>query len=238
MNVAERLKSNLYRVREQIADACYKAGRDPESVRLVGVTKYLGADLTAELVRAGLSDIGENRPQALTEKVERLSGISVRWHLIGHLQRNKVKLAVRDANLIHSIDSLPLLIAVNRAAVDMTRTVDVLIEINISGDLSKHGLRPEELRTVLESARSLENTRIRGLMGMSGLTAPQPEKRRQFAVLRELMESHPVYESDGILLNELSMGMSDDFAEAIAEGSTIVRIGSLLFEGLDPLLAN
>ena len=234
MNVAERLKSNLDKVRNQIADACSKAGRDPESVCLVGVTKYVDAKLTADLVAAGLRDIGENRPQALTEKVQQLPGLNVRWHLIGHLQRNKVKPAVRDANLIHSIDSLPLLFAVNRAAVDMTRTVDVLIEINISGDAGKHGLRPEELRTVLESARTLENIRIQGLMGMSGLTAPQPEKRRQFALLRELMDSHQAFKSNGIILNELSMGMSDDFADAIAEGSTIVRIGSLLFEGLDP----
>jgi len=232
MDVAERLRNNLSRVRGEIAESCLRSGRDPQSVRLVAVTKYVDAATTRALCAAGATDLGENRPQALEEKAEALADLGPRWHLIGHLQRNKIRKVLPHLHLLHAGDSWRLLEAVNIVASELARQVDVLLEVNISGDASKHGFLTAELPSLVPQLAQLTSLRIRGLMGMSGLESSPAEKQAEYASLRVLLEKlraeHPAARD----WCELSMGMSDDFPAAIAEGSTLVRIGSALFAGL------
>lgn len=232
MDIDAILKSNLLRVREQIAEACSRASRSPDSVRLVAVTKYVDADMTAKLVRAGAEDLGENRPQVLEEKAKALAELHPRWHLIGHLQRNKVRKVLPYVHLLHSGDSLKLLETVNQIAFENGKRVDVLLEVNISGETAKHGFEPSELAAAVPTILGFQSLQVRGLMGMSGLEATDGEKQAQFASLRKLLERlhDEIHETRD--WNELSMGMTDDFPSAIAEGSTILRIGSALFTGL------
>jgi hypothetical protein len=232
MDSAEILKSNLQRVREEIIDACNRANRSPDSVRLVAVTKYVDAEMTAELVRAGAEDLGENRPQALEEKAKALEQLHPRWHMIGHLQRNKVRKVLPYVHLLHSGDSLRLLETVNEVAAETGKSVDVLLEVNISGEAAKHGFHSDELLAAVPKIFSLKSLRVRGLMGMSGLEASDQEKQSQFAALRRLLERVREEFPEARDWCELSMGMTDDFAAAIAEGSTLLRIGSALFAGL------
>lgn len=232
MNSAAILKSNLQRVREEIIDACNRANRSPDSVRLVAVTKYVDAEMTGELVRAGAEDLGENRPQALEEKAKSLEQLHPRWHMIGHLQRNKVRKVLPYVHLLHSGDSLRLLETVNEVAAETGKSVDVLLEVNISGEAAKHGFHSDELLAAVPKILSLDSLRVRGLMGMSGLEASDQEKRSQFAALRRLLERVREEFPEARDWCELSMGMTDDFTAAIAEGSTLLRIGSALFAGL------
>jgi PLP dependent protein len=232
MDSAAILKSNLQRVREEIIDACNRANRSPDSVRLVAVTKYVDAEMTGELVRAGAEDLGENRPQALEEKAKALEQLHPRWHMIGHLQRNKVRKVLPYVHLLHSGDSLRLLETVNEVAAETGKSVDVLLEVNISGEAAKHGFHSDELLAAVPKIFSLKSLRVRGLMGMSGLEASDQEKQSQFAALRRLLERVREEFPEARDWCELSMGMTDDFAAAIAEGSTLLRIGSALFAGL------
>lgn len=232
MDIAAILQSNLQRVRGEIADACNRANRSPDSVRLVAVTKYVDAEVTSELVKAGAEDLGENRPQSLEEKAKALAQLHPRWHLIGHLQRNKVRKVLPYVHLLHSGDSLRLLETVNDIAAETGRCVDVLLEVNISGEAAKHGFQPNELFAAVPEIFGLQSLRVRGLMGMSGLDASDREKQNQFANLRRLLERVREEFAEARDWRELSMGMTDDFPAAIAEGSTLLRIGSALFAGL------
>lgn len=233
MDAQAAIAANLQRVRDQIADAAQRAGRQPEEITLVGVTKYVDAAAARALFDAGCHDLGESRPQSLWEKAESLAGLPIRWHMIGHLQRNKVKRTLPFVTLVHSGDSLRLLQAVNIEAVALGRVVEVLLEANISGDVSKHGFRPEELRAALPQIAALGNLTIRGLMTMAALEGGPQRARRDFAALRELREKLQKDCPASMQLQDLSMGMSEDFVEAIQEGATIVRIGSALWEGLE-----
>lgn len=232
MDIAAILQSNLQRVREQIAEACSRSNRATESVRLVAVTKYVDAEMTAQLVRAGAEDLGENRPQVLEEKAKALAELHPRWHLIGHLQRNKVRKVLPYVHMLHSGDSLRLLETVNGIAAENGNRVDVLLEVNISGETAKHGFEPAELAASIPTILGFQSLQVRGLMGMSGLEASDCEKQSQFASLRNLLEQLHGEFHETRDWNELSMGMTDDFPVAIAEGSTILRIGSALFAGL------
>lgn len=234
MNVASQIAENLARVRQQIADAAVQAGRRAEDVKLIGVTKYVTADAARDLFAAGLADLGESRPQELWRKAESLPGEPIRWHLIGHLQRNKIRRTLSLTTMIHSGDSLRLLEALDQEAAALSRTCEVLLEVNISGDQAKHGFSPAELPALMPQIGNLSHLRIRGLMGMASLEGDRDRARREFASLRELRDRLRTNCPPQIDLIELSMGMSGDFAEAIAEGATMVRIGSALFEGLVP----
>ncbi len=226
-----RLAERWRRIVEEVAEAAVSAGRSPAAVRIVGVTKYVDATVTRELVNCGCLDLGEARPQQLVDKAEALSDlVPVRWHLIGSLQRNKARRVVRVAHTIHSIDSEELLGYLDRVAGEEQRPIDGLLEVNISGDVSKHGFTPESLLAAAAACRELANVRVVGLMGMSGLGVDGTEARRQFALLRNLGQR--LEQATGRSLPELSMGMSGDYREAIAEGATLVRIGSSLFESL------
>ncbi|MEX2026438.1 MAG: YggS family pyridoxal phosphate-dependent enzyme [Pirellulaceae bacterium] len=224
------LADNLARVRDQIARAASAAGRKAEEVTLIGVTKYAGPDVAKLLVKAGLTDLGESRPQELWRKAEALAGENIRWHLIGHLQRNKIRRTLPLTALIHSGDSLRLLAALDEEAAALSQRCDVLLEVNISGDQAKHGFSPGELAPLLTTIAAMSNLHIRGLMGMASLEGNLDDARRQFVSLRELRDDLRKNCPPQIELAELSMGMSGDFEQAIAEGATIVRIGSALLE--------
>ncbi len=209
---------------------------------LVAVTKYVGDSIVRELAQAGCSDLGESRPQALWTKASELPDAlgkagqerpTVRWHLVGHLQRNKIEQTLPLVNLIHSADSLRLLQAIDRAAREQGRRTPVLIEVNISGDEAKHGFSPATVEPLLPSLASLQNVELRGLMCMATREGDLDVAHRNFADLRNLRDQLAQSAPPNVSLSELSMGMSGDFEVAIEEGATIVRIGSLLFEGVE-----
>lgn len=215
------LAENLARVEERIAAACQRAGRSRDSVTLVAVTKTVSVEIANELVLLGLRDLGENRPQELWRKRELIP--EVRWHLIGHLQRNKIERTVPMVHRIHSIDSFRLL-----KALDQYGPATVLLEFNCSDEPTKGGFSPSEVDQVIEALSGLRQLRVTGLMTMAALEADPERCRPTFQRLRRLRDQiHAAYP-----LQELSMGMSNDFEVAIEEGATWIRLGSVLFEGL------
>ena len=228
----DKLRSNLASVRERISDAAKRSGRSADDVTLVAVTKYVDSSVTELLFEAGCKNLGEGRPQVLWEKADAINQVDLRWHLVGHLQRNKVSRTAPITSLIHSVDSNRLLNAINSVGADLDRPVNVLLEVDISGDDAKHGFDEAGLADALEYVSSLKFVQVCGLMGMAGLGVSETETRRQFANLRELRERHADQSASNIDLKELSMGMSNDFEWAIEEGATIVRVGSVLLEGV------
>jgi pyridoxal phosphate enzyme (YggS family) len=228
----ELIRRNLNSVRERMTEAAERSGRQPTDVRLIGVTKYVDAAVTRTLIAAGCSDVGENRPQALWDKAQELQDLNVNWHLIGHLQRNKVKRSVALAALIHSVDSVRLLDAIQAAAKEAGQVAKVLLEVNVSGDQAKHGLAAEDLISAIEHVAPLSHVAVEGLMCMAGLTGDGDDARRDFSRLRRLADSQQGDLPENVRMSELSMGMSGDFEIAIEEGATLVRVGSLLFEGV------
>lgn len=233
MERAEQLKSNLEEINERISMAASNASRSPDEIRLVAVTKYVDAEAIRDLIDAGCTAIGESRPQVFKEKYEKLSDLDVEWHLIGHLQRNKIKFVLPNATLIHSVDSLRLIDAIEAEAEKTSRTVHVLLEVNISGESAKHGFVESELSEALRKIEQSKWIYANGLMGMSRLGGSDDDAKREFELLRETRDSFASrFESERIQLRELSMGMTGDFEIAIAEGATLVRIGSALFRGV------
>ncbi len=225
-------KKNLANVHERMASAAAKSGRSASEIQLVAVTKYVDAVVTGVLVDAGWSILGENRPQQLWSKAAALSHLDIQWHMIGHLQRNKVKRTVEVSSLIHSVDSWRLLKAIDQAAADQEKLSDVLFEVNVSGESAKHGLKPSELPELLLQAKQLNSIRVRGLMCMAGLGSDESQTVSEFEMLRQLRESHQHMNGGNIELTELSMGMSGDFELAIEHGATIIRVGSAIFDGI------
>ena len=234
-DAAERVAANLARIGEQVAAACRQAGRDASEVTLIGVTKYVDA-ATARLVHAaGCHDLGESRPQALWSKAEALADLAPppRWHLIGHLQRNKIRRTLAVTPLIHSLDSLRLLDALEAEAAALGCDCEALVEVNLAGDPGRTGAAEADAERILTAAAAMRHVRVRGLMGMASVPDGDPAAaRREFGRLRELRDRFAATLPGGERLRELSMGMSGDFAEAILEGATLIRIGSALFEGL------
>ncbi len=219
--IRRQLAENLARVEERIAAACQRAGRSRDSVTLVAVTKTVSVEIASELVLLGPRDLGENRPQELWRKRELIP--DVRWHLIGHLQRNKIERTVPIVHRIHSVDSFRLL-----KALDQYGPAMVLLEFNCSDEPTKGGFSPLEVDQVIEALSGLRQLRVTGLMTMAALQADPERCRPTFQRLRLLRDRiHATYP-----LHELSMGMSNDFEVAIEEGATLVRLGSVLFEGL------
>ncbi len=212
---------------QRIAHAAERAGRDPASVRLIGVTKGVGAARVREAVAAGLRDLGENRVQEAVPKIEAV-GPGPLWHLVGHLQRNKARLAVGQFQVIHSLDSLRIAEAVDRAAGEAGRRVPVLIEVNVTGEVTKHGLAPGAAGDLVERVRSCRFLDPIGLMTVAPLANDPETVRPVFRELRALRDRLRVGVA-GDAFCELSMGMSGDFEVAIEEGATMVRIGRALF---------
>jgi pyridoxal phosphate enzyme (YggS family) len=234
-----RLVDNFVAVRQRIAAAAQRSGRSADAVTLVAVTKYVTDELVCELVQAGCHDLGEARPQELWRKAAALSqrvkldGPSpLRWHLIGHLQRNKVEQTLPLVSLVHSGDSLRLLQTMDAVGEELHRRTAVMIEVNVSGEAAKHGFAPQETEPALASIAELKHIEVRGLMCMAAREGSAVIARRNFARLREIRDRLRMQKLDQVSLDELSMGMSGDFEIAIEEGATIVRVGSALFEGV------
>lgn len=223
---------NLARVRERIDAAASAAGRNAGDIRLVAVSKYVDVSTTLLLLESGCRDLGESRPQQLWDKaaVPELAGAS--WHLVGRLQRNKVRRTLSLVDLIHSVDSERLLRAIDDEAELSNLVPQVLLEVNCSGESAKQGFSPDDVRRLLPQFGSLAAVRIAGLMTMAPLEGGEPTARASFAALRHLRDELTPQCPPSVRLDALSMGMSGDFEAAIAEGATIVRVGSLLFEGL------
>jgi len=237
-DLADRCRSNLAAVGDRVTAACRLAGRDPDAVRLVGVTKYVSVGLTRMLFDAGCADLAESRPQSLWEKAPALADHepTPRWHLVGHLQRNKIRKTLPLLSLLHSLDSLRLLGAIEAEAAAAGIVCNALIEVNIAGDPGRTGVLEADAAALVEAAVGMRHVRVLGLMGMAA--APDGDttgsgSRRQFARLRELRDDLAGRTPTVTGLPELSMGMSGDFVEAILEGATLVRVGSALWEGID-----
>jgi len=232
-DLAVRIRENLARVRRRIADAAARSGRAADEVRLVAVTKSVGEPAIRALVDAGCRLLGENRPQQLWQKAAALADLPVDWHMIGHLQRNKVRRTLPLVRMLESADSPALVEAVDRAAGELSLRVPILLEVNVSGEMAKHGFAPDAVEPFLEELGRLEHVEVRGLMCMAGLEGGLDAARRDFAALGQLRDRLRRNCPERVRLDELSIGMSGDFEVAIGEGATIVRVGSALFEGVE-----
>jgi PLP dependent protein len=220
------LTQRLEAVTEQIELSLQRAGRPPEDCELVAVSKRHPAEIVRQAAQAGQLLFGESRVQEATAKIPLCPG-RLRWHFIGHLQKNKIRKALPHFELFHGVDSLDLAEEINRIATDVGERPRILLEVNTSGEASKFGFQPEQLRAQLEDLLELPRLEVQGLMTMAPVV-PKPEMARPyFARLRELRDH--LQENFGLSLPTLSMGMSGDFAEAILEGSTLVRVGTAIF---------
>jgi len=230
----ERLRCNLQSVERRIAAAALRSGRPAEAVSLIAVTKKSPPDWARSLVALGAGDLGENYPQELWRKCEVLDdlGTSIHWHLIGHLQTNKVKKTLPLVRMIHSVDSLKLLNVLNEAVAGIGDPPGVCLQVNTSGEASKHGWTPESLIRDADAIAGCQRIPVIGLMTMAAWGTTSDLARPSFLQLHELADL--LRQKTGLALPELSMGMSGDFEAAIEEGATLVRIGSALFEGLEP----
>lgn len=213
-------------VRRHVADAADISGRDPGDVTIVAVTKTVGIEEIRQAVDAGLADFGENRVQEFLGKYGLFP--NVRWHFIGSLQTNKVKDVVGRAHLIHSVDSLRLLDEIGKRADEAGLVQDVLLQVNISGEGSKHGFEAAEVREALVEASRLDSVRVRGLMTMAPFARPE-DVRWVFRGLKDVRDSLREMPLNSVELDELSMGMTNDYRIAVEEGATIVRVGTAIF---------
>ncbi len=229
---AGRLKQNLSEVRERIAAACARSGRDPGGVRLVAVTKTVTADVAAALVELGVTDIGENRVREAEHKREALAGLDVTWHMIGHLQTNKVKHALRTFDLIHSVDSSHLAEAIGKRAASTGETAALLVQVDIGGEETKFGVPVADALDEVRRMAELPALDIEGLMTMAPFVDDAETVRPIFKRLRELAGEVGALDLPGVAMDQLSMGMTQDFEVAVEEGATLVRIGSALFAGM------
>jgi pyridoxal phosphate enzyme (YggS family) len=224
--LAERLRA----VEARIQAACDRAARMRSDVTLVAVTKSVSVDVAALLPELGIVDLGENRPQEFWRRAVAIP--NARWHFIGHLQRNKVERTLPLIHLLHSVDSVRLLDALEKEARTKGRGVDVLLEVNASREPNKHGFAPEELPGVLHEIGKLHHVHVRGLMTMAALADDPEQSRPTFAQIRGLRDRLRGELPSPHDLLQLSMGMTNDFEVAIEEGATLIRVGSALFEGL------
>ncbi|MCX5716680.1 MAG: YggS family pyridoxal phosphate-dependent enzyme [Candidatus Omnitrophica bacterium] len=232
------ISENLAAVTKRITIAAKKVNRDPGSVKLVCVTKGRTIEQIKVAASLGVSDIGENRVQEAVEKYNNLkpdtSNLKPKWHLIGHLQTNKAKDAVRIFDLIHSVDSFKLAQEIHKQAAKINKVQDVLIEVNISGEPTKFGVAPEKLMVLAKDMISLYNIKLSGLMAIAPVVENPQAARPYFVKLRELKEeiNNSLLKAYSLKLMTLSMGMSQDYEVAIEEGATMVRIGTAIFEGV------
>ena len=222
------IAENLNAIRAQLASAVERAGRKPEDVELLAVSKTFPVEAIQEAVEAGQTLFGENKPQELLAKLPALSS-KLRWHLIGHLQSNKVRKVLPAVAAIHSVDSLDLAKDINRIATELGLFPKVYLEINVAVESTKFGFTQEAVREQLEALYALDRLEIQGLMCIPPFSANAEDGRRYFVALRTLRDE--LEKQGGAPLPKLSMGMSHDFAIAVEEGSTIVRVGSAIFGG-------
>ncbi len=222
------IQENLERTKKNIEEACVRAGRDPGEVRLIAVSKTKPVSMLEEAYAAGVRDFGENKVQELVEKAERLPK-DIRWHMIGHLQRNKVKHVVGRAALIHSVDSLRLAEEISREAVKQGLTADVLIEVNVAGEESKYGVSVQETEGLIRNAAVLPGIRIQGLMTIAPFVDDPEKNRTVFQTLKKLSVDIAAKNIDNVNMVCLSMGMTGDYQVACEEGASCVRVGTGIF---------
>ncbi|MEK6799113.1 MAG: YggS family pyridoxal phosphate-dependent enzyme [Planctomycetota bacterium] len=241
-----KLSENYKRLEQRIAEACARAKRDSAEVKVVTVTKYVGLELIRTLVELGVRDLGENHAQELARRAamlrestsrrtrqEEADAHLPRWHMIGHLQRNKVRIILPWIEMIHSIDSLRLAEEVDAEAKRLDARMPILLQVNAAGETSKSGVAVAAATHLAEQITSLRNIELRGLMCMAPLTTDVTVIRHTFQRVRELFDEIIGERVGGPAFTELSMGMSNDFEIAIEFGATVVRIGSALFEGIE-----
>lgn len=220
------LENRLQEVRQRIVDAAKDCGRNPEEITLIAVTKTYPVDDMNEAISLGVTDIGENKPQEVRDKFEHVK--PVKWHLIGHLQSNKIKYVIDRCAMIHSVDSIKLMQEIEKSALSHDCHIDILIQVNISGEESKSGISPDELPSLLDAAGELSRVHVKGLMTI----APKAEfgdPSIHFKNMRALFDETKKQTYKNVEMNELSMGMSNDFELAIKSGATMVRVGSSIF---------
>lgn len=223
------IAENIRDVTHRIDEACKRVGRTPHGVTLVAVSKAFDSGKIADAVHQGVEDIGENFAQELLEKRKQLSEERIRWHFVGHVQTNKVKYIVGFIHLIHSVDSFKLAAEIDKWAAKVGRKIDILVEVNTSGEATKHGVRPDRTLQLVKGIAPLRNLQVRGLMTM-GPFLPDPEQSRPcFRILRELSEDVRREALGEVDMTHLSMGMTNDFEVAIEEGATLVRLGTAIF---------
>ena len=222
------VRENIQSVQDRIASAAKRVGRDVGSIELVAISKTKPASLIVEAIDAGITDIGENRVQEAKSKHTQVDR-PARWHLVGHLQTNKVKQALQIFDLIHSVDSVRLLAEINRRSCQLNRQTDALVEVNTSGEESKYGLQPNQVLSFMQSTLEYPYVRIKGLMTIGKFLAEPEDVRPSFTLLRRLKEKIDNQGYPNIQMKYLSMGMTNDFEVAIEEGANMVRIGSAIF---------
>jgi pyridoxal phosphate enzyme (YggS family) len=222
------IAANIIKIRQRIAVAATRVGRDAHSIKLMAVTKTVSPEQISQAINAGITMFGENYVQEAKEKITAL-GKQTKWHMIGHLQTNKAKYAVKLFDYVHSVDRLELAQELNKRAGLINRKLNVLIEVNISGEQTKNGVPANDTPDLIIRIAPLENISVRGLMTMAPYSDDPANSRPYFSALRNLSNQISRKQIPGIQLEELSMGMTDDFEVAIEEGATIVRIGRAIF---------
>lgn len=222
------LKDRLEEVEERIQEACRRAGRDRSEVTLIAVSKTKPAEVLKEAYDLGIRVFGENKVQELTEKYEVLPK-DIRWHMIGHLQTNKVKYIADKVELIHSVDSLKLAETIEKEAAKRNRTIDILVEVNVAEEESKFGLKMEEVIPFIEKVAGFSHINVRGLMTIAPFVENPEKNRSVFADLRKLSVDITEKNIDNVNVSILSMGMTNDYEVAIEEGATMVRVGTGIF---------
>ena len=222
----QTVAENVYSLQQNIHSVCKKTGRNPSEITIVAVTKVFPFEKIIEASNAGIFDIGENFVQELREKKDKVTNERVRWHFIGHLQKNKVKYIAPWIHLIHSVDSLELAMEINKRAEQSNRIIDILLEVHTTDEETKNGIQPEETITIAKEIQKLKNLKLNGLMTMGPLSDNAEDARPSFRTLRELITE---LRNNGIETQHLSMGMSGDYEIAIEEGATLVRLGTAIF---------
>ena len=222
------IEKNVDKILQNIKEACELTNRSEDEITLIAVTKTVDVDVMSEARQLNLMNFGENKPQELVRKFEFFNE-ETRWHMIGHLQRNKVKYIIDKVELIHSLDNLKLAEEIQKQSLKHDKVTDVLIEINIGNEISKHGISPEELFGFVDKVKELKNIRIKGLMTVAPYMIDSEDVRPYMKKMKNLFDKLKEVKGDNIVVDTLSMGMSNDYKVAIEEGSTMVRIGSSIF---------
>lgn len=224
MNLVE---NNLIHIQNQINECCEKNGIDYNKIKLIAVTKTRNADEINRAIQAGALDIGENKVQEIMDKHQLVS--DVQWHMIGHLQTNKVKYIIDKVHMIHSLDSMKLAGEINKRAYQINKIMDVLVQVNAAEEESKYGLSINEAQSFIETLKKYENIHVKGLMTIAPFAKDPEEVRKYFKQMKQLFDDCKHIESNNITMQYLSMGMTNDFEVAIEEGANMIRIGTAIF---------
>lgn len=229
------IKENLDDIQGKILSACEKSGRNPEDIKLIAVTKTVDTEIINESIIKGVSAIGENKVQEITKKFDYID-TSVEWHLIGHLQSNKVKYIIDKVDLIHSVDSVKLATEINKRAKSIDKKMEILVQVNVAKEDSKFGIELKDVKEFVESLSNLENVEVKGLMTIAPFDIEPENVRMYFRELKSLFDKLSKESIPNVDMKYLSMGMTNDFEIAIEEGANILRIGTGIYGKRDYML--